>query len=172
MTTATTKQQQITALQQEHAQWQAMLDEIGRERMEEPGVTDGWSMKDTMAHLTTWWRREIALMEAALRGERPPHHPPQDQVQIVNDWVYLTNRDRPLQEVVADADEAWRHLQALFAQAPEEMLTNPTRFSWLDGKALGPYILDNFTGHLHEEHEPAIRAWMARSSSGTGASAA
>jgi hypothetical protein len=156
------KQQLIAEIQQEHAQWQALLSEIGLERMELPGVTGDWTMKDSIAHLTTWWRREIALVEAVLRGERPPDHPPQAHVQIINQWVYLTNRDRPLQDVMRDAEDACRHMETTLHRVPEDLLFDPTRLAWLDGRALGPSILDNFVKHLHEEHEPMIRAWLAQ----------
>jgi len=163
MAAPTTKQQLIAEIQKEHGHWQALLTDIGLERMELPCVTGDWTMKDTIAHLTTWWRREIALVEAMLRGERPPDHPPQHpDVQIINQWVYLTNRDRPVQDVVRDADDTWRHLESTFNRIPEDILFDSTRFDWLDGRAIGPYILGNFAKHLHEEHEPMIRAWLAQ----------
>jgi hypothetical protein len=106
MAAATTKPELIAEIQHEHARWQALLSEIGLERMELPGVTGDWTMKDTLAHLTSWWRREIALVAAVLRGERPSAHPPQPHVQIINQWVHLTNRDRPLQDDLRDAELA------------------------------------------------------------------
>ncbi len=49
MPVLSTKEQLMIQLQQEHAQWEALLDEIGRERMEVPGVIGDWTMKDTIA---------------------------------------------------------------------------------------------------------------------------
>ena len=85
MSAPTTKQQLLEQVQQEREQWEGLLAEIGLERMEVPGVTDDWTMKDTIAHMTTWCRREVGLLAAAQRGERPPDHPPQTQVPIINE---------------------------------------------------------------------------------------
>jgi hypothetical protein len=85
----TTKQELLDLLQQERADWEALVAEIGGARMELSGVTGVWTMKDTIAHLTTWWRREVARLAAAQRNERPPEHPPQTDVAVINQWVYL-----------------------------------------------------------------------------------
>jgi hypothetical protein len=104
----TTKQQLLEQFQHELALWEELLNVIGPERMEMPGVTGDWTMKDTIAHLTTWWRRELALLASAQRGERPPDHPPQSQVPIINEWIHRTNRDRPLEHVLRDALDVWQ----------------------------------------------------------------
>jgi len=77
MQSAASKQQLLDQLHSERNKWQRLLDEIGKDRLELPGVTERWTMKDTIAHLTTWWRREIAMLAAVKRGERPPVEPPQ-----------------------------------------------------------------------------------------------
>src|SRR5262245_22152690 len=108
MPVPTTKQQLLDQVQQEGEIWEGLLAEIGPERMEVPGVTGDWTMKDTIAHMTTWWRREVSLLAAAERGERPPDHPPQSQVPIINEWTHRTNRDRPLADVLRDSQDIWQ----------------------------------------------------------------
>ena len=39
---------------------------------------------------------------------------------------------------------------------PEALLSDPAAFPWLDG----PLTDADFTSHLHEEHVPAVRAWL------------
>jgi hypothetical protein len=75
--------------------------------MEQAGVTGEWTMKDTVAHLTTWWRRGVACLAAVQRGEQPPEHPPQSEVAVINQWEYITNRDRPLADILRDAADTW-----------------------------------------------------------------
>ena len=41
---------------------------------------------------------------------------------------------------------------------PEADVTTPGRFDWMEGQAL---VDADFFGHLHEEHEPSIRDWLA-----------
>lgn len=162
MQTPTTKTALLAQLQQERQAWEALLAEIGQERMETPGVTGDWTMKDTLVHLTNWWRREVARLEAARRGERPPDHPPQFDVAVINQWAYLTNRDRPVEDVLRDATAVWQQFEAGLQAVPEDILFDRTRFLWMEGNSLGVGLLDHFTRHLHEEHEPLIRAWLAR----------
>jgi hypothetical protein len=119
-------------------------------------------MKDTIAHLTTWSRREVACLAAGQRGERPPDHPPQSEVAVINQWVYLTNRDRPLADVLRDADAAWQEFEDHVQAIPEETLLDQRRFAWMDGRALGPGLFADFVGHFHDEHEPLIREWLQR----------
>jgi hypothetical protein len=162
MSVPTTKQQLLDQVQQEREQWESLLDEIGTERMEVPGVTGDWTMKDTIAHMITWWRREVSLLAAAQRDERPSDHPPQSQVPIINERVHRTNRDRPLADVLRDSQDIWQQFAEKIQQIPEETLLDPERFEWMEGRALGLGILENFAGHFHEEHEPLITAWLRK----------
>jgi hypothetical protein len=54
------KQQLLDRIQQERGQWEALLAEVGQERMEIPGTTGEWTFRDTVVHLKVWWRREVA----------------------------------------------------------------------------------------------------------------
>jgi hypothetical protein len=99
-------------------------------------------------------------IETARRGERPVPHPNQRDVQVINDWLYHTNRDRPLKDVLRDAQAVWQQFEAALQAMSERDLAEPGRFAWLDGQALGPQSVDNFLGHLREEHEPLIREWL------------
>lgn len=161
MSEPTTKRQLLDQVQQERQRWQGLLAEIGQERMELPGVTGEWTVKDTVAHMVTWWRREVALLASAQRGERPPDHPPQSQIPIINEWIYRTNRDRPLAHVLRDAEDIWQELSEKLAQLPEDALFDPQRFDWMNSRALGPGILENVAEHFHGEHEPLIRSWLS-----------
>jgi hypothetical protein len=160
MVTSESKQQLLERVRQERASWQAILVQVSEGRMNVPGAMGDWTFKDTVAHLTTWWRREVARLSAAQRGERPPDHPPQNEVSVINQWIYLTNRDRPLDDVLRDAQAVWQQLEEGLATTPERVLAQC--FDWLEGRALGSGIVDDFVLHLHEEHEPLIRAWLAQ----------
>jgi hypothetical protein len=157
---ADVKQQLLDRMHQEGAQWDTLLAEVGQERMEIPGATGEWTFKDIVVHLTAWWRREVGRLEAVRRGERPVPHPDQRDVQVINQWTYHTNRDRPLSDVLRDAQAVWQQFEAALQATPERDLAQPGRFDWLDGQALGPRIVEDFLMHLHEEHEPLIREWL------------
>jgi hypothetical protein len=157
-----TKQELLERVQQERTYWESIVAEVGEERMNVPGAMGEWTFKDTVAHLTTWWRRDVARLAAAQRGERPPDHPPQDEVAVINEWIYLTNRDRPLRDVLDDANAVWQQLEDGLNATSEQELFDAERFEWLDRRALGPSMVDDFVLHLHEEHAPLIREWLAQ----------
>lgn len=65
----------ISWLQDQIRQWETFLDEFGRDRLEQPGVTSPWSMKDVAAHMTGWNRRLVSYIEAGKRGLPIRPHP-------------------------------------------------------------------------------------------------
>ena len=74
--------------------------------------------------------------------------------------MYERNRDRPAATVIAESREQFGQMRAAVEAVPEADLIEPGRFDWLDGAPLSAVLAGSFE-HLHEEHEPAIRAWLA-----------
>jgi hypothetical protein len=60
MGTTLSKTQLLAELNQENADWQALLDDIGFTNMMQPEVAGGWSIKDVVAHITGWRRRTVS----------------------------------------------------------------------------------------------------------------
>ena len=157
-----TKDELLRSIQAERGKWHALVAEVGEGRMDEPGPMGVWTFKDLAAHLTGWRERTIGRIEAAGRGE--PEPPPPWPVELteddpINDWIYRQNLDRPLRDVLADADQSYERLAAAVAALPEEAVVTPGYFPWMEGQALAD---GNLFGHLHEEHEPDVEAWLAK----------
>ena len=67
-----------------------------------------------------------------------------------------------LGEVVDESRESFARLAEVVQQLPDEALSDPQRFPGLEGHALAEAIVGgDFFSHLHEEHEPDIRRWLA-----------
>lgn len=166
---ATTNDDLLATIYREIAGWAALLAEIGEDRMERPGASGAWTFKDVVAHLNGWRSRTVAHLEAVGRGEEPPSPPwptglseeTDEGIDRINDWFYERSKDRPLADVLAEAREQVAQLRMAVAALPERDLFEPGRFAWMRGQALGPGIVGGSFGHLHEEHEPANRAWLA-----------
>lgn len=154
----TTRDELVKRIGDERAAWHALLAEIGEDRMEEPGPMGDWTFKDLAAHLLGWRERTLALI-AAGPGEHPPAAWPAtlSTDDEINAWIHEQHRQRPLRDVLADVDRSYERLAALVETMPEEDLMTPGRFDWMEGQAL---VEADFFGHLHEEHEPSIRAWL------------
>ncbi len=157
-----TKDELLTSIQTERGEWNALVSKVGEGRMDEPGPMGAWTFKDLAAHLTGWRERTIGRIAAAGRGEPEPPPPwPAGLTEddAINDWIYNQNRDRPPHDVLADADRSYERLAAAVAALPEEAVTTPGYFPWMEGRALAD---GDLFGHLHEEHEPDVEAWLAR----------
>lgn len=161
----------LAAIDDERVAWGALVDEVGPDRMAEPGPMGDWTFKDLAAHLTGWRSYAIARIEAGLRGEvdAPPPWPvnlttdeTHDEIFAINAWIHGRDRDRPLADVLAEADATFPRLRAAVDGLSEAELRDPARFPSLEGRALGEALVSgDFFGHLHEEHEPGVRAWLA-----------
>lgn len=160
MSDKTVKDALLAQIRMEHAGWRALLAEIGEERMEQPGPMGDWTFKDLVAHLGGWREWTFRKLEAGPGGKPAPFWPSTltDDDEI-NNWFYEQNRDRPLRDVLADYDASFGRLAVAIAALPDEDIATPGRFDWMEGRALADA---QFFEHLHEEHEPSIRAWLAR----------
>ena len=150
-------------LQAEYQQWEALLDQIGPARMDQPGVSGDWSIKDIVAHLTDWQPRQIARIQAAQRGEPEPPPPWPAQLQTddeVNAWIYQSNHGRSVRAVLDEAQQVFQQFLAVIEGLPDEIQIEPAyHIFWLDGKR---FSASEFFDHFHDDHEPDVRAWLAR----------
>src|SRR6266511_5978688 len=157
------KSELLNGVREEYRQWEALLNQIGETRMDQPGAVADWSIKDIIAHLTGWRRRTVARLQAAQRGEGepPPYWPAHLQTDDeINAWIYESNRGRSVREVLGDSDHVFQQLVAAIEGLPDEVLSDPARhLPWLEAQSIKP---GDFFGHFHEEHEPDMRAWLAR----------
>jgi hypothetical protein len=153
----------IDGLQEEYKGWQALLDQIGLERMDQPGVAGGWSIKDIVAHLTGWRRRTVARLQAAQHGDPEPSPPWPAHLQTddeINAWIYEANRERSVREVMDESHQVFQQLLAAIEGLPDQAFLDAQHYlPWLEGS---PFTPATFFSHFHEEHEPDMRAWLAQ----------
>jgi hypothetical protein len=164
------KEAALRRINDEHAAWNALVAEVGEERMNEPGPMGEWTFKDLTSHLTGWRDYSISRFEAVLRGESDapfPWPPVLTTDDEINSWIHDTYKDKPLAEVLSDHNATWDRLRTVIQEMPEELLTDPDGFPWMEGEAVGETLASGlFFGHLHEEHEPAVREWLDQSTAG------
>ena len=157
------KSELLDWLREEQRQWAAFLDQIGPTRMEQPGVNGEWSMKDIVAHLTGWNRWLIARMQAAQRRKPEPNPPWPAQLQAeddINAWIYAANQGRSVGEVLDESRQVFEQLLAVIEGLPDgTRIETEWRLVWLNNQR---FPAGEFFDHLHDDHEPDIRAWLAR----------
>lgn len=157
----------LTAVRGLRAEIEGVIAEVGPARMEQPGSFDEWTFKDVLGHLTGWRWITAARLEAALRHEEPVYPWPahlneDDHTDEINQWFYETNRDKPVAVVVRESRETFERVERAIELLPEDDLLQSGRFPWLGDYVLGPAVVSGTLDHYHEDHEPAIRAWLAR----------
>ena len=160
------KAQFLETMRSERAHWEALLSKVGETRMTEPGVAGDWSVKDIVAHVAACERGLVSMLEAASRGESLGFpildHP---DVDYSNALIFARNRDRSLEDVLAESRQIFQQLLSLAQALPEEMLLDPQRTEWFvqprwgESRALCKCIADDSYEHYHQ-HAPGIRAWL------------
>ena len=149
-------------LQDEYRQWEAILAQIGPARLEQPGVNGAWSMKDLVAHLTTWQRRNVDLLQAAQRSEPEPPPPWPTHLQTedeINAWIYESHRQSSLREVLDESQQVFQQTITAIEALPDDVRIDPDwHLVWVDGKR---FESGEFFDHFHDDHEPDVRAWLA-----------
>jgi hypothetical protein len=160
------KSELLNWLQEEYQQWEAFLDRIGPTRMDQPGVNGDWSMKDIVAHLTGWNRWLVARLQAAQRSEPEPPPPWPAHLQTedeINAWIYKSNHGRSVREVLGETHQVYQQLLAVIEGLPDEVrierIEPAYHLVWVDDKR---FLAGEFFDHFHDDHEPDIRAWLAR----------
>ena len=157
------KSELLNWLQQQNRQWEAFLDQIGEERMDQGGVAGDWSIKDIVAHLTGWQPRLTAHIQAAQRGEPEPPPPWPAHLQTddeINAWIYEANRRRSVQEILDESRQVFQQFLAVIEGLPDDILIEPAyHIVQLGGQR---FSASEFFDHFHDDHEPDMRAWLAR----------
>ena len=124
----TSKAQLLDDLKDEQTQWEALLQDIGEEYMTQPGVAGEWSIKDIVAHLTTYRHRTVGRFQAALRHEPAPTPPWPPHLQTddeINEWIYTANRDRPLVDVLGESRDVFQQLMETLVLSPKRTCSTP-----------------------------------------------
>ena len=153
------------------ADLEQLVAEAGPERMELPGVAGDWTFKDVIVHLTAWRWWSVARMEGAVKNAEPT--PPWDEgmeedsdagVDRINEQFFVAGRDHPLLEVLSDSRENFDRFETALLALSDAELFDKQRYPWLGGYAAADVVFGS-AGHLYEEHEPGIRAFLAQSGS-------
>src|ERR1700736_937328 len=82
-----------------------------------------WTVKDHLAHLSAWRTYAARVLDAARTGGRPPDIA--DDEDEENARTYEANKDKPADEVKADARASYDALEAAIAACSEEDLVKP-----------------------------------------------
>jgi hypothetical protein len=149
------KQQFLNKLDSAWAALEAEYLGLPETLLTEPGVTGDWSVKDVLAHVTTWEAEALKYLPLILEGGRPPRYSTlYGGIDAFNAQITDQKRGLSLDEVRRQLADTHRRLVAYVRDVPEAQFMTETRFRHrLRLETYGHYNL----------HAEMIRAWHKRS---------
>jgi hypothetical protein len=145
-------------------EWKALMDVVDQLTPEQMVTPDegGWSPKDNLAHLTEWM---TALMGYHMDG-RPSHEvmdlSPADtedwDFDIINARLFERNKNRPVEDVLAELKNKYAELIAKLEQMPFEDLLKPRWPDDPEKRPLVSWVLGDSSEHFAEHREVIERA--------------
>ncbi|MBO0684512.1 MAG: maleylpyruvate isomerase N-terminal domain-containing protein [Candidatus Dormibacteraeota bacterium] len=120
-----TKGEFLAELRDGRRQWEAALARVPQERMLEPELPGGWSLKDVIAHVA-WSEREMLGMIRKRAFVGSPLW--RLDLDARNAAVVEASRGRPLPEIRDEELMLWTELAPALESLSDEDLTDPTRF--------------------------------------------
>jgi hypothetical protein len=98
-------------------------------QLAEPGVVGEWSVKDLLAHVTTWEEEALKYLPVIIDGKTPPRYSTQyGGIDAFNDLRTEQKRRFSLPEVLAQFVEIHSRLISYIQTVPEEQFTRETPF--------------------------------------------
>ena len=159
------KTELIDWLRSEQQQWWDLLMQFDEADMETPGLNGDWSLKDMVAHLTTWHRDHVLCLDAAVKGT-PAADPPWPlelmDTDEINAWIFSQNHPRKLQEVLDENENVFEALIGVVGSFPDDV---PIEI--MEGQPVvcfgeQQFSVGYFFDHFHEDHEAQIRKWLTK----------
>lgn len=141
----------LSKIHQGRTRLEAALAKFSDEQMTSLTLKNGWTFKDTLAHIGFWEHRAAALYQILKRGETPDGVATDAEVDALNAKAHAENQNRSLAEVRQTEQGAYQELLVIAEAAPEADLFDPQRFPWTGGVAFVEHIAANTYDH-YDEH--------------------
>ncbi len=145
-------------LESEWATWEELISRAAaQDRLTEPGACGAWSFKDVIAHVSLHYQQfDAELIGGDVRHVQVPKDIAFD-FQRRNEWFHEQDRDRTLEDVLAEALQVHREIvRRARGLSPEELRKAPV--DWHTWPAWRWVV--HLTHEHYPEHVPGIRAWM------------
>ena len=154
----------MNKVKQAHEEWRNLQAEVDKPRMIEPGLPGGWSVKDVIAHITWYEREMIGMLKAMALEGSDLWQLPQDERNIP---IYEQNKDRPLEEVLSEAEQVYDQLFEAIASLSEDELSDPSHFRGMPSEWIPWDVIAGNTYDHYYQHIPDILAWLQVSKEST-----
>ena len=154
---ATDNEQTLCEIYKSWSEFQELLAQVPRERMEEGLSVGDWSVKDLLGHIATWEMVTINSVREFLDGPDQAMHMYTDaEVDDFNKETVEAKRETRLADILSDLEETHAKLISYLVGLP--------RAAFQDAAVEWRIRLDTY-GH-YSEHGIDLRRWLTSSGSG------
>lgn len=183
------KAQLLTRMDNGYREFTTLIAPLNAAQLTTPGVDNQWSIKDFLVHLAFWQQHLLDYLQSAIEGKEPKkmthetidavrrQYPgadealaqseqqptPTDDFSDMNDYIYLRNKNRSLDDVQSDFHNSYAQVVSTVRSMDEGLLFDPNALPWAKGTALYEWVVGNTFGH-YEEHIGPIQNWLASQS--------
>ncbi|MEO6889012.1 MAG: DinB family protein [Ktedonobacteraceae bacterium] len=150
------KAELLEHIQRSWADLEQAIARLSDAQLSSPVLSEGWAIKDMLAHLASWERRCTDWITVSLHGETPQRPEPGvtwGDIDQLNERTFLENRQRSPQEIIAASNATHKRFLEQIQLLSEEDLNDPQRFPWTEGEALVWFIGSNSYEHYREHME-------------------
>ncbi len=143
------------------AELEAALAVLSPAQLLQPGASGEMSVKDVLAHITWHEQQMIGVIEQmALLGSEWWGLPTDER----NAHIYTANRERSLEDVLAEAQEIYPRLYAALQGLLEDAYQDAALYREMPPDWLPWQVFAGNTFEHYEHHLADLRAWKAATS--------
>ncbi|MFZ3070394.1 MAG: DinB family protein [Anaerolineaceae bacterium] len=134
--------------------FQQSYADLDKEQMTQPGVTGNWSVKDIIAHVTTWEEESLQSLPLILQGQKLSKYSDKyGGIDAFNAQMTEAKANLTLNEVLASQYQTHERLITYLQEVDEAHFKSSTRF----------FRRLNMDAYYHyPEHTEAIKAWREK----------
>jgi hypothetical protein len=159
------KTELIAWLRGEQQQWLDLLNQFDDAELEMSGVNGDWSLKDLVAHLTTWHRDHILCLDAAVMNTPiadPPWPLEISNTDDINAWIFSQSSRRKLKDVLDENEQVFEALIEIVENFSEDIQVEIIKDHRVVRFGEQQFSVGYFFDHFHEDHEAQIREWLKK----------
>jgi hypothetical protein len=123
------KQQLLDKINLTWIDFKASFDGLSEAQLLEPDVTGSWSVKDILAHVSTWEEEAIKYLPSIMHGIRPPRYADlYGGIDAFNAKMTEAKRQLTLVDVLRQLNDTHQRLVDVIQRAPDDQIATETRF--------------------------------------------
>jgi hypothetical protein len=123
------RQQLLSKLDKAWTELKASYAGLTEAQLEQPGVVEEWSVRDVLAHVTTWEEEALKSLPVILEGRKPPKYSVQyGGIDAFNAMTSERKRGLSTSDVLSQMDATHEDLVEYLGRVPEEQFFRDSPF--------------------------------------------